>query len=267
MLECKIRPSNFDGATNSIFEGDVEAEQRAKINGSHKACNICLCFSVQEANALMTDVDESSHSQTSKQTDSKRSSKPKKAIFCLGNGLVASPLVEYLSRDPFQHVKIVSGVLGEAEGMQNRFSRPNIHAFHLNILTNELELKQLIREADCVVSLLPASMHDRIASFCISSQVPMVTASYVSPGMKQLHLQAQKANIPILCELGLDLGVDHMSAVKVIDHVKALGGTVISFSSVCGGLPSPEAADNPIGYKFSWSPRGVLTAALNTARY
>ena len=85
--------------------------------------------------------------------------------------------------------------------------------------------------------------------------------------MQSLHKAAADAGVPILCEMGLDPGMDHMSAMAVIHEVQRQGGEITAFSSVCGGLPAPEAADNPIGYKFSWSPRGVLTASTNTSRY
>ena len=95
----------------------------------------------------------------------------------------------------------------------------------------------------------------------------MVTASYVSPEMQQLHAAAQAAGIRLLNEVGLDPGLDHMSAMKIINGVKAAGGKVLAFSSWCGGLPAPEHSDNPLGYKFSWSPRGALLATLNAARF
>ena len=81
------------------------------------------------------------------------------------------------------------------------------------------------------------------------------------------HQQFVDAGIPMLCEMGLDPGMDHLSAMRVIHEVQDAGGKITSFSSVCGGLPAPEAANNPLAYKFSWSPRGVLTAAGNSARY
>ena len=78
---------------------------------------------------------------------------------------------------------------------------------------------------------------------------------------------AVAAGVTILNEIGLDPGIDHLSAMKIIDEVKHEGGKILSFSSVCGGLPAPEASDNPLGYKFSWSPRGVLAAGLNPSKY
>lgn len=95
----------------------------------------------------------------------------------------------------------------------------------------------------------------------------MVTASYVSPQMEQLAARASAAGISIVNEMGLDPGIDHLLAMELIDSVKAAGGHIESFVSWCGGLPAPECSNNPLGYKFSWSPKGVLTAALNPARY
>jgi len=95
-----------------------------------------------------------------------------------------------------------------------------------------------------------------------------VTASYVSEEMQALHDDAVRADIPILCEMGLDPGMDHMSAMAVIDSIRDEGGKILSFSSLCGGLPAPEvAADNPLSYKFSWSPAGVMSASQNDAKY
>jgi saccharopine dehydrogenase-like NADP-dependent oxidoreductase len=95
----------------------------------------------------------------------------------------------------------------------------------------------------------------------------MVTASYISPAMREMDAAAKEAGIVILNESGLDPGIDHLSAMKMIHGIQARGGAITGFSSLCGGLPAPEAANNPLGYKFSWSPRGVLTAARNAAQY
>ncbi|CAH0477243.1 unnamed protein product [Peronospora belbahrii] len=188
-------------------------------------------------------------------------------IVCFGAGLVASPLVEYLSRDQGYELHVVSSVESEVKEMMRNITRQNIKPHIVNAMEDVSSVNNLCAQADCVVSLLPATMHADIAQYCIKHATPLVTASYVSPEMKELDAKAKKAGIPILCEIGLDPGIDHMSAMKVIDEVKAHCGKIVSFSSVCGGLPAPEAADNAIGYKFSWSPRGVLTAALNEAQY
>lgn len=104
----------------------------------------------------------------------------------------------------------------------------------------------------------------------MSSRVPLVTASYIDDGLRSLGVAAEEGGVPILAEMGLDPGMDHMSAMRIIDGVKSAeggGGRVTSFSSLCGGLPSPEAANNPLLYKFSWSPQGVLNASQNAAKY
>jgi len=129
-------------------------------------------------------------------------------------------------------------------------------------------VRELLASADAALSLLPAPMHAPVAEECIRTGTPLVTASYVSPELQALHEQAEAAGVPILAEMGLDPGMDHMSAVELIDRAHAEGGKVTSFSSVCGGLPAPECASTtPIAYKFSWSPAGVLGACHNPARY
>merc|ERR1712166_310350 len=110
-------------------------------------------------------------------------------------------------------------------------------------------------------------MHVPIVTHAIATGIPAVTASYVSDEMRALDSAAKAANVCVLNEMGLDPGMDHMSAMKVIHEIQAEGGTVKSFSSLCGGLPAPEAANNPLMYKFSWSPLGVLTASQNAAQY
>ena len=102
---------------------------------------------------------------------------------------------------------------------------------------------------------------------CISNKKHMVTASYVSPAMQQLDAQARKAGVLLLNEMGVDPGIDHMSALKMIADARQEGSEIVGFASLCGGLPAPEAATNRLGYKFSWSPKGVLTASKNPASF
>ena len=95
----------------------------------------------------------------------------------------------------------------------------------------------------------------------------VVTTSYVSPAMQELEAQVKEAGITVMNEIGLDPGIDHLYAIKTIEEVHKAGGKVTSFLSYCGGLPAPEASDNPLGYKFSWSSRGVLLALGNAAKF
>ncbi|MEW5960722.1 MAG: saccharopine dehydrogenase C-terminal domain-containing protein, partial [Chloroflexota bacterium] len=128
-------------------------------------------------------------------------------------------------------------------------------------------LAGLVRQADLVVSFLPYIHHVTVAKESIAQGKPMVTTSYVSPAMRELDAAARAAGLIVLNEVGLDPGIDHMSAMQIIHRVQQAGGHVDGFMSYCGGLPAPEANDNPFGYKFSWSPRGVLLAGRNAAHY
>jgi len=173
----------------------------------------------------------------------------------LGAGLVAGPLLEYMSRDQNQRVTVLSGVEGQAAALALRSApgRANVEGRTMDVLARMDDTKALVTQADCVVSLLPYTMHMPVARACLDAHVPLVTASYKG-AMAEVEDEAKRKGLPILVEMGLDPGMDHMSAQKVIDEVHAEGGVVESFSSICGGLPAPEAADNPLAYKFSWSP-------------
>jgi saccharopine dehydrogenase (NADP+, L-glutamate forming) len=118
-----------------------------------------------------------------------------------------------------------------------------------------------------VVSLVPYVYHPVVARACIRHRRPMVTTSYASEAMRNLDAEARTAGVVLLNEVGLDPGIDHMEAMRLIDGIHRGGGRVLGFTSYCGGLPAPESNTNPYGYKFSWSPRGVLLAGKNAARY
>jgi saccharopine dehydrogenase (NADP+, L-glutamate forming)/spermidine synthase len=186
-----------------------------------------------------------------------------KNIVVFGAGLVAKPLVRYLLDHGFQ-VKVATRTVSKAERIIN--GHPNGVAKHL-LVDDAEELEAAIKEADMAVSLLPYTYHVQVAELCIKHRKNMVTTSYVSDAMRALDGRAKEAGIIILNESGLDPGIDHMSAMKIIHDVEEKGGKVVSFRSYCGGLPAPDANDNPLGYKFSWSPRGVAMAGRNSARW
>jgi saccharopine dehydrogenase-like NADP-dependent oxidoreductase len=117
------------------------------------------------------------------------------------------------------------------------------------------------------VSLIPYTHHAAVIQAAIKGKTHVVTTSYVSPAMRELDAAAKDAGIVVFNEIGLDPGIDHLYAVKTIDEVHEKGGKVEQFLSYCTGLPAPECADNPLGYKFSWSSRGVLLALLNNAAW
>ncbi|MBA3043791.1 saccharopine dehydrogenase [archaeon] len=186
-----------------------------------------------------------------------------KKVLVLGAGLVAKPLVRYLL-DSDYNVKVASRTVSKAETLIG--NHPNGRAEKLDV-DDKSRLKDLIENSDIVISLLPYIHHVTVADICIEKKKDMVTTSYVSDKMQGLNEKAVNAGIIILNEIGLDPGIDHMSAMKIIDDVKNNGGKITSFCSYCGGLPAPEANTNPFGYKFSWSPKGVVLAAKNNAKY
>jgi len=187
-----------------------------------------------------------------------------KKILLLGSGMVAEPVVDNLALNNYANLTIAS--ISESEARKLSKNNPNITPIKFDI-NNKSALNNLIKDHDLVISLVPAPFHPSVAEGCIENKKDMVTASYISPLMKALHNKAVAAGITILNEIGLDPGIDHLSAMKIIDEVKEHKGKVVGFSSVCGGLPAPEASDNPLGYKFSWSPRGVLSAGLNPSKF
>jgi saccharopine dehydrogenase (NADP+, L-glutamate forming)/spermidine synthase len=187
-----------------------------------------------------------------------------KKILVLGAGLVSRPLVRYLLNPPDFHVTVASRTVSKAEALIAGHPR----GAALQLLANETaKLEKLVSEHDLAISLLPAPLHPVVAEMCVSHRKHMVTTSYVSPKMRALDGAARAAGVMLLNEVGVDPGIDHMSAMRIIHDVAKRGGQVVSFKSYCGGLPAPEANDNPWGYKFSWSPRGVCTAGKNAARY
>jgi len=186
-------------------------------------------------------------------------------VLILGSGMVSSSAVEYLGRSATREI-VVAG-LDESEARTVASHATNGKHIGIDIQNDEKGLGRLVDQADLVVSLLPAAFHPIVAGVCIEKAKDLVTASYETEAMKDIDERAKAAGIRILNEVGLDPGLDHMSAMRIIDDIHSRGGTVSRFESYCGGLPSPSVADNPLHYKFSWNPKGVLTASLNDARY
>ncbi|MDQ1296726.1 MAG: hypothetical protein QG611_705, partial [Bacteroidota bacterium] len=184
-------------------------------------------------------------------------------VLILGAGLVVKPMVEFLLENKF-FVTIATTTKEKAD----RMIRGNPNGASMKWSTEDTAmLEKLVSANDITVSFLPYRYHVLVAKTCIRSKKPLVTTSYVQPEMKALDEDARKAGVILLNEVGLDPGIDHMTAMKIIDHIHDKGGRVEEFYSLCGALPAPEAADNPLGYKFSWSPKGVVLASRNNALY
>ncbi|HDS28933.1 MAG TPA: saccharopine dehydrogenase, partial [Candidatus Acetothermia bacterium] len=187
-----------------------------------------------------------------------------KKVLVLGAGLVAGPLVRYLLDVGSFFVTVASRTVEKAQALLGGAS--NGQALALNV-KDEAALEALIAAHDLSISLLPYAYHPKVAALCVKHRCQMVTTSYVKPEMQALDGEAKAAGVILLNEIGVDPGIDHMSAMEVIHRIKAQGGRLVSFTSNTGGLPSPEANTNPFGYKFSWAPRGVVLAGKNPARY
>ncbi len=188
-----------------------------------------------------------------------------KKVIVFGAGLVAGAHVKYLLQHGFQ-VTVASRTVGKAQELVGEHPNGRAVAFDIEKEGDD-RLEELIGLHDLAVSLLPFVYHPRVARMCLKKGKHMVTTSYVKDEMRALDSAAKQAGLVLLNEVGVDPGIDHMTAMKVIHRVQKNGGEITSFMSYCGGLPAPEANTNPYGYKFSWSPRGVLMAGKNAARF
>lgn len=183
-----------------------------------------------------------------------------KHILLIGAGRSASTLIKYLlDNSKKENWKITVGDISAELARQKAGNHPNAHAIAFDVNDEQQRISE-IAKVDLVISMLPATMHLAVAKECLKQKKNLVTASYVSAQMKALDADAKKAGVIFLNEIGLDPGIDHLSAMKVIDEVKAKGGTMVTFRSYCGGLVAPESNDNPWGYKFTWNPRAVVMA-------
>lgn len=184
-------------------------------------------------------------------------------MLILGAGLVSKPMIEYLLENSF-NITVASPMFERATEMIA--GNPSGKAVDWS-MEDRAVLETMVSDHDLTVSLMPYRFHTDVAKLCIKYKKPLVTASYVQPEMKDLDKEAKEAGVILLNEVGLDPGIDHMSAMRIIDKVKSQGGVIEQFYSLCGALPAPEASDNPFGYKFSWSPKGVVLASRNGAHY
>jgi saccharopine dehydrogenase-like NADP-dependent oxidoreductase len=177
-------------------------------------------------------------------------------VLVLGSGMVAPPLVAYLL-DRGLAVTIATPMVERARELVAGHPQGQVVDWTTD---QEQELKDLATQHDVVVSLLPAPFHPQVGRTCVDVRRHLVSTSYVTPEMRALDGPAQEADVLLLNEIGVDPGIDHMSIMAVVEEIGRRGGQLTGLQSVCGGLPAPEANTNPLGYKFSWSPAGVLVA-------
>ncbi len=188
-----------------------------------------------------------------------------KNIFIIGAGLSASSMIRYLithSEKENWFIKVVDQNLELAKSKIGNCK--NAEALSFNALNSE-ERRPFIEWADIVISMLPAAFHIEVAKDCIELKTNLITPSYISEEMKSLHEKAIESDIIIMNEIGVDPGIDHMSAKKILDEIDEKGGKMHIFESFTGGLIAPESDNNPWNYKITWNPRNVVLAGQGGA--
>lgn len=190
-----------------------------------------------------------------------------KRILLLGAGRSASSLIQYLlslAAAEDWHIRIGDISVAHLQPLIAAAACADIMVFDVH---NERQREEEVGQADLVISMLPAAFHIAVAWECLKQGKHMITASYVTPAFRELHEAAQQKNLTFLMESGLDPGIDHMSAMAVIQRIQAAGGTLTSFKSYTGGLVAPESDTNPWRYKFTWNPRNVVLAGQSTVKF
>ncbi len=190
-----------------------------------------------------------------------------KHILLIGAGKSATVLIDYLINEAEENEWIISIADANKEMIDQKIAgRKQAIGVTLDI-HDSTNRKRLISSADLVISMMPPALHILIANDCLEFGKHLLTASYVDEAIKSMHAEATEKGLIFLCEMGLDPGIDHMSAMKIMDGIKSEGGKIISFKSHCGGLVAPESDDNPWHYKISWNPRNVVLAGKAGAVY
>ncbi len=187
-------------------------------------------------------------------------------ILILGAGLSSTSLIKYFLDHSESRWTIRIGDIKLENVREKIQSHPNGEAFYFDVQNNS-QRKREIENAHIVISLLPARMHHLVAETCVEVGRNMVTASYLSPGIKAMDSESRKKGIILMNECGVDPGIDHMSSMKMIHGIKEQGGKLLAFESSTGGLVAPGFENNPWQYKFTWNPRNVVLAGKEGARF
>ena len=188
-------------------------------------------------------------------------------ILVAGAGKSSTYLIHYLlSHAPRNRWRIIVAD-GSADAIAEKIKGSPYAESAVIDITSSAERQRLVKQADIVVSLMPPHLHIHLAKDCLEFKKNLITSSYVSPEMKEMDAAAREAGLMFMCEMGLDPGIDHMTANQIIHSTQRVAAVITSFKSYCGGLIAPESDDNPWHYKFSWNPRNIITAGLDGAKY
>jgi saccharopine dehydrogenase-like NADP-dependent oxidoreductase len=188
-------------------------------------------------------------------------------VLVAGAGKSSTWLIKYLLQHASRSKWIVTVADGNAQNIESRIGDHPAAKSAVFDITNDRERRQLVQNADIVVSLMPPQLHVLLAKDCLEFRKNLITSSYISPEMKELDKAVQEAGLMFMCEMGLDPGIDHMTANQIIHSIQRVAGELTSFSSYCGGLIAPESDDNPWHYKFSWNPRNIIDAGKAGAAF
>ncbi|PQJ77443.1 saccharopine dehydrogenase family protein [Polaribacter glomeratus] len=188
-----------------------------------------------------------------------------KNILIIGAGKSSSSLIKYLlDKSDEENLQLTVADISTENALKLLNNHKNGTAISLDIF-NEQQRAQEIKKSDIVISMLPARFHIEVAKDCIKFDKHMVTASYISEEMRTLDAAAKEKGLVFMNEIGLDPGLDHMSAMKIIDRIREKGAKMLLFESFCGGLVAPESDTNLWNYKFTWNPRNVVLAGQGGA--
>ena len=190
-----------------------------------------------------------------------------KTILLFGAGKSATVLISYLIAEAAVNKWLIIIADANEEQIIAKTNRSPLTKAVQTDITNDAQRAALVKEADIVISMMPPALHFLVAKDCLEYGKNLLTASYLDDAIKSLQTTVKNKNLFFLCEMGLDPGIDHMSAMKIIDGIRVKGGSVTSFKSHCGGLVAPESDDNPWHYKISWNPRNVVNAGKAGAEY
>ena len=183
-----------------------------------------------------------------------------KTILLFGAGKSATVLIDYLLKEaPSNDWRIIIADSDKNLILSKTNNSPLAEAVQIDITKGDLRIA-LIQQADIVISMMPAALHFLVAKDCVAHGKNLLTASYVDEQISTLKEEIKSKQLLFLCEMGLDPGIDHMSAMKMLDEIKLINGTVTSFKSHCGGLMAPGSDNNPWAYKISWNPRNIILA-------
>ncbi len=188
-------------------------------------------------------------------------------ILLFGAGKSTTFLIDYLGKYCDENnwkLLVCDFNLRLAESKTKGFQ--SAHAISFDV-SHEEKRREFISKSDVVISMLPPELHFLVARDCVAFARHLLTASYIDDKIRSLKTEVEKKRLIFLSEMGLDPGLDHMSAMRVINDIKKQGGEIISFKSYCGGLVSPESDDNPWHYKITWNPLNVVMAGSTGAVY